>query len=163
MQEAPIPLDDEERLQALWDTGLLDTPPRMAFNRITGSVATLLQVPIALVSLVDERRQWFLAKVGLDVAETPRSISLCGHAVAADKKLHVVDAWMDPRFQSNPLVTGEPYLRSYLGVPVHAGDGQPIGTLCVVDRRARQFTATEQQTLERCARIVERLIEMRRT
>ncbi len=161
MTAAPIPQDEAERLQSLWATGLLDSPPSVAFNRITSNVATLLKVPIALVSLVGEQCQWFLSKVGLEVSETPRDISFCGHAVAANQKLHVVDAWQDPRFQGNPLVTGEPHLRAYLGVPLHAEDGQPIGTLCVLERRARTFTAEEQQTLTRYARALEKFIHGR--
>lgn len=155
---APTPVDEPERLAALRSTELLDMPPAEAFNRITRTVAGLLKVPIALVSLVDEKRQWFLARHGLEVTETARDISFCGHAVAARQMLRVVDAWQDPRFAGNPLVTGEPHLRAYLGVPLFDDDGQALGTLCVLDRRVRAFTAEEVQTVQRCAQAVQHLM-----
>jgi GAF domain-containing protein len=158
MQPPPIPADEPERLAALWSTRLLDTPPAEAFDRITRSVSELLNVPIALISLVDEKRQWFLSRFGLAVPETPRDVSFCGHAVASRQELRVDDAWEDPRFCGNPLVTGEPYIRAYLGVPVFDDAGHALGTLCVLDRRARRFTPEERQILQRYARIVQHLI-----
>lgn len=147
------------RLESLRKTGLLDSPPSLAFSRVTAGVAKLLNVPIALISLVDERRQWFLSRVGLDVAETPRDIAFCRHVIEANQTIHVIDAFEDPRFKGNPLVTGEPQLRAYLGVPVHAEDGQAIGTLWALDRRARTFTPEELLALERYARYLEKLIQ----
>jgi GAF domain-containing protein len=158
MQPPPVPADEPERLAALWSTGLLDTPPADAFDRITLSVAELLHVPIAVISLVDEKRQWFLSRFGLEVTETPRDVSFCGHAVASRQELRVDDTWKDPRFSDNPLVTGEPYIRAYLGVPVFDDAGHALGTLCVLDRRARRFTPEERQILQRYARIVQHLI-----
>ena len=158
MQRAPIPADDAKRLDALALTGLLDSPPSEAFGRLTRSVATVLKVPIALVSLVDERRQWFLSRVGLETTETPRDVSFCGHAVASRQCLHVVDAWQDPRFAGNPLVTGEPHIRSYLGVPLIDDEGHALGTLCVLDRRVREFSAEDQRILARYARAVQKLM-----
>jgi len=158
MQAAPIPADDAERLQALALTGLLDLPPSDAFNRVTRAVATLLKVPIALISLVDEKRQWFLSRVGMEITETPRDVSFCGHAVAARQTLHVVDAWQDPRFAGNPLVTGEPHIRAYLGVPLLDDEGHALGTLCVLDRRVREFSAEEKQILARYAQAVQHLM-----
>lgn len=158
MEPAPIPLDDARRLEALGLTGLLDSPPSQAFNRLTQSVAELLNVPIALISLVDEKRQWFLSRVGLEATQTPRDISFCGHAIAARKPLHVVDAWQDPRFADNPLVTGEPHIRSYLGMPLIDDDGYALGTLCVLDHRERAFSTEEQLILARYAQAVQHLI-----
>lgn len=155
---APVPDDEPTRLAALWRTGLLDTPPAEAFDRVTRLVARLLNVPMALVSLVDENRQWFLARHGLDVGETPRDISFCGHAVAARQTLRVVDAWQDARFADNPLVVGEPHIRAYLGVPLLDQQGHALGTLCVLDRRVRQFSAAEQDLLERYAKALEQLL-----
>jgi GAF domain-containing protein len=155
---APVPDDEPARLAALWRTGWLDTPPAEAFDRVTRSVAQMLNVPMALVSLVDEKRQWFLARHGMDARETPRDISFCGHAVAARQTLCVADAWLDPRFAGNPLVTGEPHIRAYLGVPVLDEQGHALGTLCVLDRRVRQFSAAEQQLLERYAKALEQLL-----
>jgi len=158
MQPPPVPADEPERLAALARTGLLDTPPAGAFDRITRSVAGLLNVPMALISLVDEKRQWFLSRFGVDVSETPREVSFCGHAVAARESLLVVDTWRDPRFAGNPLVTGAPHIRAYLGVPLLSEDGHALGTLCVLDRRVRAFTPEEQQIVERYARAVGHLI-----
>lgn len=158
MQPPPTLPDEPERLAALLATGLLDTAPAQAYQRITRSVAALLDVPIALVSLVDEHRQWFLSRFGLDATETPRDISFCGHAIAARETLRVVDAWTDPRFAGNPLVTGEPQIRAYLGVPLMSADGHALGTLCVLDHRARKFTAEEEQILERYAKAVQQLM-----
>lgn len=156
----PVPADEPARLAALWGAGLLDTPPAEAFDRVTRSVAQLLNVPITLVSLVDEKRQWFLARHGLDVQETPRDISFCGHAVAARETLRVVDAWQDPRFAGNPLVVGAPHIRAYMGAPVFDEQGHALGTLCVLDQRVRHFSAADQQLLERYAKALEQLLRV---
>jgi len=148
-----VPAEEPARLAALWGSGLLDTPPAEAFNRVTRSVAQLLNVPMALVSLVDEKRQWFLARHGLEVQETPRDISFCGHAVAARETLRVVDAWQDPRFAGNPLVIGAPNIRAYMGAPLFDGQGHALGTLCVLDRRVRAV-------LERYAKALEHLLRV---
>jgi GAF domain-containing protein len=158
MQPPPTPADEPERLAALWRTGLLDVPPAEAFDRITRDVAELLDVPIALISLVDEKRQWFLSRFGLDATETPRDVSFCGHAVASRHTLRVDDAWQDPRFAGNPLVTGEPHIRAYLGVPLIDDGGRALGTLCVLDRRVRAFTPEEQQIVRRYAMAVQHLM-----
>jgi GAF domain-containing protein len=113
---------------------------------------------MAVISLVDARRQWFLSTFGLDATETNRDVSFCGHAVAERKTLRVVDAWVDPRFAGNPLVTGDPHIRAYLGVPLISDDGHALGTLCVLDRRVRAFSAEEQQVLARYAKAVEHLM-----
>jgi GAF domain-containing protein len=154
MQVPPVPADEPERLAALARTGLLDTPPSAAFDRITQSVAGLLNVPMTLISLVDEKRQWFLSRFGVGLSETPREVSFCGHAVAAKEMLLVTDAWRDPRFSGNPLVIGAPHIRAYLGVPLLDADGHALGTLCVLDRRVRAFTPEEQQIVQRYARAV---------
>jgi GAF domain-containing protein len=155
---APIPPDDLERLAALWRTGLLDTTPAQAFERVTRTVAQLLGTPIALVSLVDERRQWFLSRLGLGATETPRDVSFCGHAVAQRAPLAVPDAPQDPRFAGNPLVTGAPHVRAYLGEPLYDDHGHALGTLCVIDTAPRTFTAAQREILRRYARAVEALI-----
>lgn len=157
-QPAPIPTDDAERLAALRDTGLLDTPPAQTYDRITRSVAERLQVPMAAVSLVDQDRQWFLSRVGLQPRQTPRAMAFCGHAVAERRMLHVVDAGLDPRFAANPLVIGPPYIRAYLAVPLMDGAGHVLGTLCVLDQRPRRFSTYEQQLMLRYGKALERLI-----
>lgn len=157
-QMPPIPPDDAERLAALWRTGLLDSPPAECFDRITRSVAALLRVPMAAVSLVDRNRQWFLSRVGLPLAQTPRDIAFCSHAVAERRLLRVCDARLDPRFARNPLVTGEPHVRAYLAVPLLDAAGHALGTLCVLDREPREFGTEEQQLLQRYGKALERLI-----
>ncbi|NML16176.1 GAF domain-containing protein [Azohydromonas caseinilytica] len=158
MQPAPIPPDDIERLVALWDTGLLDTPPAAVFDRITRSVAVRLRVPMAAVTLVDQHRQWFLSRVGLPMAQTPRDISFCGHAVAQRRPLCVSDTHVDLRFAGNPLVMGPPYIRAYVAVPLMDEAHHALGTLCAMDNRVRDFSANEQQLLQRYARALQQLI-----
>lgn len=157
-QPAPIPCDDAERLAALWRTGLLDTPPAQAFDRITAAVAERLRVPMAAVSLVDRDRQWFLSRVGLQPRQTPRDVAFCGHAVAERRMLHVADTRQDARFAGNPLVTGAPYIRSYLCAPLLDGAGHALGTLCALDRRPRRFSLQEQHLLQRYAKALQQLI-----
>lgn len=159
MQAAPLPADELDRLEVLRRGGWLDQAPKASFDRVTASVAQLLGAPMALVSLVDEHRQWFLARFGIAATETPRDISFCGHVVAQSHVLRVVDTWVDPRFGGNPLVTGEPHIRAYLGAPIFGEQGQPLGTLCVLDRRVREFSREEQKILERCARAIEALMK----
>lgn len=158
MKPAPIPADDEERVAALQALQLLDSPPSESFDRAVATAARLLHVPVVLVSLVDRHRQWFKAHVGIAATETPRDVSFCGHAVADDRPLAVPDALADPRFADNPLVTGEPKVRAYLGVPLHAPGGAAIGTLCAIDHQPRQFSPGDLDLLKRMARVVEVLI-----
>ncbi|WNG15849.1 ATP-binding protein [Cystobacter fuscus] len=150
-----LPLDEPRRLQALLRLELLDTPAEERFDRIVRMAARLFQVPISLVSLLDESRQWFKARVGLDIPSTARGISFCGHAILTPHTFVVRDALEDPRFADNPLVTGTPHVRFYAGHPIHASDGSPMGTLCLLDRRARDFTEAERQQLEDLASWVE--------
>ncbi|WNG25360.1 PAS domain S-box protein [Cystobacter fuscus] len=150
-----LPLDEPRRLQALLRLGLLDTPAEERFDRIVRMAARMFQVPISLVSLLDESRQWFKARVGLDTPSTARGISFCGHAILTPRTFVVRDALEDPRFADNPLVTGTPHVRFYAGHPIHASDGSPVGTLCLLDRRARDFTEAERQQLEDMASWVE--------
>jgi GAF domain-containing protein len=155
---APAPADDPERLAALWATGLLDTPPSEAFDRVIHAVAQLFKAPIALVSLVDEKRQWVLARHGIEMGETPRDQSFCGHVVASGRALRVEDARLDARFAAHPLVAGEPFLRAYLGVPLAGAGGHTLGTVCVIDRRVREFSAADLKILQRYALALQQLI-----
>jgi PAS domain S-box-containing protein len=150
--------NEGERLAALDRIGLCDTPESDAFDRITRLAARALDVPIVLVSLVGETRQWFKSKVGLDVRETPREVSFCAHAVTGRAPLIVSDAALDPRFAENPLVTGDPHIRSYAGIPLYTSDGHAIGTLCAIDRRARTFRAADLDALRDFAAMVEDLV-----
>lgn len=137
MQEPPIPPDEDDRLRALRSLLILDTPPEERFDRIVAFAAQEFDAPMALVTLVDAERQWFKARVGTDLTETPRSISFCAHAIAQSETLVVPDALQDQRFQDNPLVTGDPGIRFYAGAPLGLPDGQKVGTLCIIDRQPR--------------------------
>ncbi len=147
--------DDGRRLAALHSLGILDTPQEERFERLTRLASTLFGAPIALVSLVDLDRQWFKSSVGLDARETPRSVAFCSHAVEQGDMLVVPDATRDPRFASNPLVTGAPDIRFYAGQPVYSHSGEPVGTLCVIDRVPRDFSPDQRQCLRDLAALVE--------
>jgi diguanylate cyclase (GGDEF)-like protein/PAS domain S-box-containing protein len=138
---------EHQRLAALRNLGLLDTPPAEAFDRITRLAARLFDAPIVLISLVDESRQWFKSRFGLDVPQTPREISFCTHVVQQRRPMAVGDASKDTRFAANPLVTGFPHIRAYAGIPVFTRMGHAIGTLCVIDHRAREFSADDMTAL----------------
>ena len=137
MTPAPIPDDDDERLQALHALLILDTPPEARFDRIVDFAATEFDMPIVLVSLVDRSRQWFKARVGLDVCETDRESSFCGHAITQPQIMVVPDAHQDERFHDNPLVVGPPHVRFYAGATLQLPGGQIVGTLCLIDQKPR--------------------------
>jgi GAF domain-containing protein len=143
MLPAPIPHDDAQRLQALYDLLILDTPAEARFDRIVAFAAQEFDVPIALVSLVDRNRQWFKARVGLQVCETARDISMCGHALVQHETLVIPDALADPRFADNPLVQGPPFIRFYAGAQLRVPSGAVLGTLCLIDTQARQLDRTD--------------------
>ncbi len=144
-----------DRLRALCATGLLDTSPEERFDRITRLAAQFFNVPICLVSLIDEGRQWFKSRYGLSARETPRSDAFCAHAVLERELLVVEDARLDPRFAANALVTGAPLIRFYAGQPVFSADGHALGTLCIIDTVARQLTAAQIAALRDFARLAE--------
>lgn len=139
MTTPPIPPNETRRLEVLRELAILDSPPDERLDMITAYCQSLFGVSIALVSLVDEERQWFASRRGLDVPETPRDFSFCAHAVATDTALVVKDATRDPRFADNPLVTGPPGIRFYAGAPVRVR-GQALGTVCLIDPRPRDFS-----------------------
>jgi diguanylate cyclase (GGDEF)-like protein/PAS domain S-box-containing protein len=149
-----ITSSEHTRIQALASLGVLDTPAEARFDRFTRLAAMTFGVPIALVSLVDEHRQWFKSRCGLDVAEFPRSMAFCSHAVELGGMLVIEDATADQHFAANPLVTGAPHIRFYAGQPLFS-DGQAVGTLCVIDRAARSFSAEQRQCLRDLAALVE--------
>ena len=153
MTPAPLPADEDERLSALRALLLLDTPPEERFDRLARFVAEQLDVPIALLTLVDGQRQWFKARVGIDATETPRDISFCGHAIMKNDLFIVEDASRDPRFSDNPLVTGEPRIRFYAGAPLSAPGGHRIGTLCVIDTVPRTLGPVELSILDALRRL----------
>lgn len=152
-----LPLNERERLQALQATGLLDTPPDERFDRLTRLACQCFAVPIALVSLVDENRQWFKSRQGLDACETGRDVSFCGHAIVqgSGDMLVVPDASCDERFADNPLVTAQPRVIFYAGAVLRDAQGHALGTLCIIDHQPRQFDGRMQHTLRDLADCVQ--------
>ena len=146
--------DEEQRLAVLHGLSILDTPPEERFDQITRLAASSLNVPMALVSLVDRERQWFKSTYGLDVAETSRETSFCSHAVSSREALVVPDTIHDPRFSDNPLVTQGPRIRFYAGCPIFVGESC-VGTVCVLDHRPRQIDAEALSLLRYLASLVE--------
>ncbi|GAB6197346.1 GAF domain-containing protein [Lysobacter xanthus] len=140
MQAPALPYDEAARLDALQALGLLDTSREERFDRFVRLARAIVDVPIATISLIDADRQWFKNMQGLDVAETPRSVSFCGHAILEQGVFYIPDAAADPRFAENPLVTGPPRIRFYAGCPLFVPGGHAIGTLCVIDRRPRTLS-----------------------
>lgn len=163
MPAARIPIHEPERLAALEAYALLDTPAERRFDDITRLLASLCDVPIALVSLVDAQRQWFKSRVGLDVSETPRDMAFCAHAILSDELLIVEDAREDPRFADNPLVLEGLKIRFYAGAPLTVAGGQRIGTLCAIDQQPRQLAAKQREQLGLLARHVVELFDLHRT
>lgn len=155
MKTPEIPSNESRRLAALRSLNVLDTPAEARFDRITRAAQQHFQVSIALVSLVDEERQWFKSRQGLEAIETPRDISFCGHAILSDDIFYIPNALKDPRFADNPLVTGPPNIRFYAGAPLHAPDGKRVGTLCIIDDKPREFSAEELAVLRDLADEVE--------
>ena len=153
---------EERRLEALKGFEVLDTPPEETFDRITRLAKALMEAPIALVSLVDRDRQWFKSRQGLDMAQSPRNVSFCAHAIEHDGPLIVPDARKDPRFRDNPLVVGDPKIRFYLGIPLKTSEGYNLGTLCVMDRRPRQASQTQIAAMYDLASFVIDELELRR-
>ena len=153
MQEPPRPANEPDRLQALRQLLILDTPPEERFDRLTAFAAQEFDVPTALLSLIDDDRQWFKSRVGLEATETPRDISFCGHAIMKNDLFVVEDASSDPRFADNPLVTGEPHIRFYAGAPLSAPSGHHIGTLCVIDTVPRTLGPVELSILDALRRL----------
>ena len=159
----PLPPNETARLAAVRECGLLDTPPDPNFDDFVRVAACVCDVPIALVCLVEQDRQWFKARVGLDATETPRAVSFCAHAILEPRSAFIVpDATDDPRFAENALVTGAPQIRFYAGVPLVTAEGHALGTLCVIDRKPRQLSPAQLASLQALARQVEMLIGMRR-
>lgn len=159
---APLPSDEARRLDALMRLAILDTEPEQRFDDIVKLAQQVCQVPIALVSLIDNDRQWFKACVGLDATQTHRDLAFCAHAILAPAELFVVqDAREDPRFVENPLVVGEPYIRFYAGAPIVTHDGYTLGTVCVIDRQPRTLDAQQAAALQALARQTSSLLQLR--
>lgn len=151
-----LPPDEAARLDALQALGLLDTPREERFDRYVRLARALLDVPIATISLVDGNRQWFKNVHGLDVCETPRSVSFCGHAILQEGVFYIPDATADARFADNPLVIGPPRIRFYAGCPLFVPGGMAVGTLCTIDRVPRRLDAEQLLRLRDLADCLQR-------
>lgn len=161
MNEAKL-ADEPGRLAALERYAVLDTPAAEPFDRITSLVRNILKVPIAAVSLVDSDRQWFKSINGLAVSQTPRSASFCSHTIQDRTVLAIPDASADPRFADNPLVTGDPFIRSYAGAPLSTPDGYNVGALCAIDTVPRSYSPDQLGILSSFASLVVDELELRR-
>jgi GAF domain-containing protein len=150
----PILENETERLNTLRGYGILDTHPEDRFDELTRLSALICGTPISLISLVDEDRQWFKSKTGLEVSQTPREEAFCAHAIMSPELLVVPDASQDPRFATNPLVLGELHVRFYAGAPLTAPNGHHLGALCVIDRVPRQLSREQLESLRILSRQV---------
>lgn len=159
---AAAPQKEAVRLKVLWQYEVLDTIPEEVFDDLTELAARICEAPIALISLVDEDRQWFKSKVGITTSETSRDISFCAHAIQQRDLFIVPDATKDARFSQNPLVTSDPKIRFYAGAPLITPDGHALGTLCVIDKVPRDLRPEQQQALRVLARHVMTQLELRR-
>ena len=154
--------NERKRLTVLWQYDVLDTVPEEVFDELTELAARICEAPTALISLVDENRQWFKSRVGVTVKETSRDVSFCAHAIRHDGLFVVPDATKDDRFASNPLVISDPKIRFYAGAPLISPDGFALGTLCVIDKVPRILRSEQQQALRVLARHVMTQLELRR-
>ncbi|MCL2918793.1 sensor domain-containing diguanylate cyclase [Shewanella litorisediminis] len=163
MLKASIPVDETERLNALYRLEILDTKTEERFDRITRLARRLFDVPICLISLVDKDRQWFKSCVGLDACQTARDISFCSHTILQSDIFVVEDTFEDPRFVDNPLVTETPHIRFYAGYPLTLSNGFRVGTLCILDTRPRHFDEESLKDLQDLGQMVVSELESHQT
>lgn len=162
MQPAALPANEAERLRTLRELSILDSIEEVEYDDLTLLAAKICGVPISLISLIDEDRQWFKSHRGLEVRQTPREHAFCAHAILGESVFVVEDAHQDQRFHDNPLVTGPPNVRFYAGFPLNDGQGHTLGTLCIIDHQPRQATADQLETLAALGRQVVTLLQLRR-
>lgn len=160
--KATLPHNEEARLSALHEYRILDTLPEECYDDITLLAAEICNTPISLVSLIDEDRQWFKSRHGIDASETTRDVAFCAHAIVDGEVLIVPDATFDPRFTDNPLVQSDPHIRFYAGAPLVTANGESLGTLCVIDRVKRTLTDDQINSLRALSRQVMAQLELRR-
>lgn len=162
MKTADTPEDEQERLAALAEYSVLDTLPEACFDELTELAAIICDTPIVLVSLIDEKRQWFKSHRGLDATETPRDYAFCAHAILQDDIFEVSNSAKDERFHDNPLATAEPHVIFYAGAPLTTPSGHNIGTLCVIDNKPGQLSNTQKRQLKLIAKQVVAQLELRK-
>ena len=158
----PLPTNESKRLEALRRYQILDTSAEQAFDDFAFLASTICQTPIALMTLVDTDRQWFKARLGLDVTETPREQAFCAHTILGSEVMVVEDATRDVRFANNALVTGDPHIRFYAGAPLMDAEGNGLGSLCVIDRQPRSLSPEQNKALQALARQTISQLELRR-
>jgi anti-sigma regulatory factor (Ser/Thr protein kinase) len=156
-----MPPDDQARIAALRRYRILDTEPERAFDDLTMLASHICGTPMALITLIDEERQWFKSEIGVGLRETARSIAFCAHAIQQSGIMVVPDAREDPRFRHNPMVTGAPHIRFYAGAPLVTPDGHALGTLCVVDTQPRQLTDDQNRMLDALRRQAQAQLDLR--
>lgn len=149
------PANEAARIEALNNLAILDTPLNATFERVTRLTKKMFDVPMVAISLVDSDRQWFKSEQGLNVCQTNRDISFCGHAILQDEIFHIPDALEDERFHDNPLVINEPHIRFYAGYPIRTQDGFKVGSFCIMDNKPREFSLEELEPLKDMAALVE--------
>lgn len=159
---APSPASEAARVAALDRYAILDSEPEEAFDDLVTLAAHICRTPMAMLSLVDDHRQWFKSKVGVQVREMPREISICTHAIQQNDLYIIPDTQQDARFRENPLVVGEPHVRFYAGAPLINEEGFALGTLCVVDREPRQLDDEQKEALSALSRLALKQMELRK-
>lgn len=163
MQKAPIPADELQRLESLYQYELLDTPREIAYDRVSQIASQLCMTPFAVVSLIDQDRQWVKSSHGVDLDYIPRELSFCAHTINEQEPLIIENMKQDGRFSDHPSVIGPPNVTFYAGVPLRSSEGYAIGSLCVIDQKPRQLTAEQRTALKALADQVALLMELHRT
>jgi GAF domain-containing protein len=159
---APIPSNEAQRLAALREYEVLDTETEQAYDDICALAAQICNVPVSMISLVDESRQWFKSKLGVNRRETPRDLAFCAHAILQPEPLIVRDALKDGRFAESALVKRSPHIRFYAGFPLATPEGLALGTLCAIDRKPRNLAPKQEEAMKALARQVMALLDLRR-
>ena len=158
----PVPQNEAKRIKVLWQYDILDTVPEELFDELADLAARICGAPIALITLVDENRQWFKSNVGVSLKETGRDVSFCAHAILQSDLFIIPDTTRDKRFKDNPFVTASPKIRFYAGAPLVSPDGHALGTLCVLDKVPRELNEDQKSALRILARHVMTQLELRR-